>query len=336
MRKTFILLAILFQFLVLAFMVGEREVILRTGTIVHLRTAPIDPRDIFRGDYVRLNYEISRIPLDKLAATKDLKKLPKGTPLFVKLIEGPNRLFEPAGVSLEKPPEGLFIKGRNRYSHAVLRTGSPAWVDFGIEAYFVQQGKGKKIEKRRGGRSQIQVPLEMEIAISSGGKAVIKGHRWSPLGIGLQVLRRSQPNPQAPGAPQSATVRLILANTSDAPLAIVDLPDACSFSLEPVPWAKKHYTPAVNPCESLRPGDNDVIVLQPQQEKSLDINFADPRWLVRDDQTVKEIGLLEWSEQFRLVYRPPDQDACRDLEKRDIIWHGYLPSRAFHGRGNID
>ena len=43
MRKIFILLAILFQFLVLAFMAGEREVILRNGTIIHLRTAPIDP-----------------------------------------------------------------------------------------------------------------------------------------------------------------------------------------------------------------------------------------------------------------------------------------------------
>lgn len=181
MRKTFILLAILFQFLVLAFMAGEREVILRTGTIVHLRTAPIDPRDIFRGDYVRLNYEISQIPLDKLTATKGLKELPKGTPLFVKLIEGPNGLFEPAGVSLEKPQEGRFIRGRTRFHHAVLRPGFPAWVDYGIEAYFVQQGKGQRIENRRGGRSQVQVPLEMKIAISSSGKAVIKGYHWSPL-----------------------------------------------------------------------------------------------------------------------------------------------------------
>ncbi|MDF1592767.1 MAG: GDYXXLXY domain-containing protein [Desulfobacterales bacterium] len=336
MRKTFILLAILSQFLVLAFMAGERETILRAGAIVHLRTAPIDPRDIFRGDYVRLNYEISRIALDKPAATKGLKELPKGTPLFVKLIEGPNGLFEPAGVSLEKPPDGLFIKGRSRYHHAAMRTGSPAWIDYGIEAYFVQQGKGKKIENRRGGRSQVQVPLEMEIAVSSGGKAVIKGYRWSPLGIGLQVLRRPAQNPRTADTPGSAAIRLTLANTSDAPLAIVDLPNACALNLEPVPWAKKHYTPAGNPCESLLPGDNHVIVLQSQQEKTMDIDLSDPRWLVNDDQTVKEIGRLEWSEQFRLVYRPPDQTACRYLENSEIIWHGYLPSRAFHGRGNID
>ena len=59
MRKAFILAAIILQVMVLAYMAGEREYILKNGKLIHLRTAPVDPRDLFRGDYVRLNYEIS-------------------------------------------------------------------------------------------------------------------------------------------------------------------------------------------------------------------------------------------------------------------------------------
>jgi len=335
-RKTFILLAILFQFAVLAFMVGGRELILRTGTAIRLRTAPVDPRDIFRGDYVRLNYEISRVPPHRIAAVGELKEIPKGTPLFVKLKEGADGLFEPDGVSLQKPRQGLFIRGRSRHRHSALLPGTPLWVDYGIEAYYVQQGEGRKIEKRRGGRSEVQVPLEMEIRVSPGGTAVLKGYRWSPLGIGLRILRSSPPDSRKADGPKSALLRLTLVNTSDAPLGIVDLPGACSFDLDPVPWAKKRYHTVDNRCESLRPADGDVIVLAPQQEKSIEIDLSDPRWRVTGGHEIKESGLLQWSERFRLVYRPPDRAACRHLEKRDIIWHGYLPSRVFHGRGRID
>lgn len=32
-----------------------------TGEIIHLRVRPVDPRDIFRGDFVRLGYDFSRV-----------------------------------------------------------------------------------------------------------------------------------------------------------------------------------------------------------------------------------------------------------------------------------
>ena len=43
---------------------------------MYLRTAPADPRDLFRGDYVRLNYEISNVapPYQKALDRKTLRK----------------------------------------------------------------------------------------------------------------------------------------------------------------------------------------------------------------------------------------------------------------------
>jgi hypothetical protein len=77
--------------------------------------------------------------------------------------------------------------------------------------------------------------------------------------------------------------------------------------------------------------------LQPQEEKTFEFDFADERWFVQAENSQPiEIGTLDWSEQFRLIYRPPDRAAVSHLQDRKLIWHGYLPSRAFHGRGRID
>jgi uncharacterized membrane-anchored protein len=65
MRTKLIIAAIFVQVLVLGWMAGEREWIVRTAPTVWLRTAPVDPQDLFRGEYVRLNYDISTIPADR-------------------------------------------------------------------------------------------------------------------------------------------------------------------------------------------------------------------------------------------------------------------------------
>jgi uncharacterized membrane-anchored protein len=99
MRKTFIVLTVLLQVLVLAYMAGEREHILRYGRIINLRTAPIDPRDLFRGDFVRLNYEISRISAQELP-TDEFSRIEKGEKVYVSLKESSNGLYELERVNL--------------------------------------------------------------------------------------------------------------------------------------------------------------------------------------------------------------------------------------------
>jgi uncharacterized membrane-anchored protein len=338
MKKTFIVLAIILQLMVLAYMAGEREYILRNGKVIHLRTAPIDPRDMFRGDYVRLNYGISRLPVNMIKNADGVDEIKKGAKIYASLKEGPNGLYELVNADLQKPKDGLYLSGRIPYPYRKPQVGNPIWVNYGIEAFFVEQGKGRKIEKRRGSRTKVQVPLEMEIAIGPNGKAVIKGYRWSRLGIGLVWLRNPPRDPEDTEAPQSETFQLTLANASDEPLALVNLPDYCSFSLESAPWAKKSWDLAHNPCEDIFPSDFDVVILAPQQERKFTFDFSTERWLVKGNGNgkVKQIGTLDRTEQFRIVYRPPNDEQIRHLSQKDIIWHGYLASRVFHGRGQID
>lgn len=336
MRKTFIVIAVLLQILVLGYMAGEREHILRNGKIIYLRTAPIDPRDLFRGDYVRLNYEISNISARHLPRS-DAAEITKGEKVYVNLAEYSNGLYELDHVGVKEPSTGIYLVGRSPYDYHHRLSGHPLRVHYGIEAYFVEQGKGRQMEQRLGSRNQLQIPLEMQIAVGRRGKAVIKGHRWSPIGMGLQVLRTPTDNPQIQPGTASAKIALTLANASDVPLAFIVLPDDCSFALETTQSAKRQWLMVNNPCEPRQPVEDDVLVLQPGEEKIFEFDFSDERWFVRSETTAPvEIGTLDWSERFRLIYRPPDEAASRHLENHDLIWHGYLPSRAFHGRGRID
>ena len=60
-KRLLIVIVVLLQCCALAAICFQRETVLRTGHTVYMRTAPVDPRDLFRGDYVRLGYEASVI-----------------------------------------------------------------------------------------------------------------------------------------------------------------------------------------------------------------------------------------------------------------------------------
>ena len=161
-----------FQVLILTWMAAQREYVLLTGRTVYLRTAPVDPRDIFRGDYVVLNYEISRIPRGKVKG--DWDKIRRGDKIYVVLKQHPDGLAELDYATTRKPKSGLFIRGRVRYKWR----GGEIRVRYSIEAYFVEQDKGLELERGRR-REGVRIPLEMEVALGRNGLAVLKGRRRS-------------------------------------------------------------------------------------------------------------------------------------------------------------
>jgi len=198
MRSKLIITAIIVQFLALGWMAGSREWIQRTGPTVWLRTAPVDPRDLFRGDYVTLGYEISTIPAEKFGpglkthladlarrnAAGQYSGRSREIVLYATLHVHPESGV--AGIAmadLTPPAEGLFIKGRAR-PYSGTRQSSLIGVTYGIDAYYVQQGKGNELQRRapEGAPEGAQAPMEMQIALGSNGTAVLKDHRWTTEG----------------------------------------------------------------------------------------------------------------------------------------------------------
>ncbi len=333
------------QVLVLAYMAGEREWVLRTGRIIYLCSAPRDPRDAMRGDYVRVSYDMSSVPRGLcrggLATTnKTFEAVTPDTKVYAILQTNEEGVAELEGLSPERPTKGLFLRGRTERSW-----GDHLQVRYGVEAFFMQQGKAEALE-RAPDRDAVRVPLEMKVAVSPGGVGVLKDYRRGALGIGLRLETKeeAEANGQRRRRAVAATIRLF--NASSNELAVMDFPNGRSLALVPaaqraeIPWHWAHEGEGQPDPASAR-----VIVLKPGESHSIAVTFDDPMWSVwkveqsrpggRSYKSLADLG-QDWSARFRLEYRPPDREACAKLPNGNLIWHGGLASRAFSVAGTVD
>ena len=96
------------------FYVLNSDVILRDGAEVKLQTRPLDPRDLLRGDYVVLGYDISQVAA---GALKNQPASSRNPTVFVKLAPNRDGLYEAVSVHTEPvavaSPE-VLIRGRRR------------------------------------------------------------------------------------------------------------------------------------------------------------------------------------------------------------------------------
>jgi uncharacterized membrane-anchored protein len=158
-KKHVFLLIALFWIIIIVGFIAMQEFTLQTGKEVLLKTVPVDPRDLFRGDYVILSYEISTIDLNEIPSYQS--NFVQGDKLYLSLnIE--QEYATPVKVSKTKPEDGLFIKGK------VIRVSdSRLSIEYGIESYFVPEGKGYQIESLR------RDSLDVKAAIDKFGDAGI-------------------------------------------------------------------------------------------------------------------------------------------------------------------
>ncbi len=338
MRRALVLGLVCCQLLVLAYMAGSRETIRRYGQQIYLRTAPVDPRDPFRGEFVRLNYPMSTIHERDLRGEVSRHRDEKGYPVYALLKAGDQGLYQLDYVTDHKPQQGLFLKGRISPDWR-SRGGASVAVKYGIEQYFVEQGQGQLIERRRGARDDLQVPMEVEIVVAADGTAVVRDFRWSALGIKLELLRFSRRGadgqPVDPDQPLSPRVRVTLENVSTQPLQLVDPGNHCGFTLETISWSGQDY-PLAADCTRASIGTGDLQRLLPGQQYSVEIELSDPRWRVLNQGQAVEIGALPAAEMFRLVYRSPPSAELAGLTNGEEIWQGELPGRAFNAFGRLD
>jgi uncharacterized membrane-anchored protein len=235
MRIKFFLLVLL-QFLVLCGMIAYRQYWIETGDRVFLRVKPVDPRDLFRGDYVSLEYEISLLDLDKLSPGESFRP---GDKVYVILEPDPDGTMKASGATRSLPGGKKVIQGLAKFE----KNGSPRWsvslrddsgnlhtlaprwwsgfqrgdsltfcldsrgrvrsvyktdpsgknpcgpdpslsgtvvdfqetkfraleVEYGIESFFVQEGRGREIESSRDAEE-----IKVEVVLRKDGKGLLK------------------------------------------------------------------------------------------------------------------------------------------------------------------
>ncbi len=138
---------------------------LAVGSPVLLKTMPVDPRDLFRGDYAVLGYDINTLWLDSLPNDLDSRKNHRfGDWLYVELV--PNgRFHEPVGVWESHPGPGrTCIKGTVRYNY-----GRTLDMQYGIESYFTSPDKAKQLEDLVRARGEGAATVYVKIMLTDTG-----------------------------------------------------------------------------------------------------------------------------------------------------------------------
>jgi uncharacterized membrane-anchored protein len=157
-QKASLLAAIVVQVAVLIGMLAHAATPLWVGEEIRVKTLPVDPRSLFRGNYARLGYEFSRIEGTALIGAHRPRV---GEIVYVTLTRNADGLHEYAGISDQPPTTGLFLRGRNTSS------SSPWRIRFGIEAFFAPTDRALALEKdlRDGGIAVLMVTDEGRVAL---------------------------------------------------------------------------------------------------------------------------------------------------------------------------
>jgi uncharacterized membrane-anchored protein len=319
-------------------MAGQREWIRHRGEQIYLRTAPIDPRDPMRGDFVRLSYGLNSVAIGDYRGRRAVSNLSRGAPVYAVLKAGPVDVYDLDYLSDQPPVAGLFLRGRLNKDVS----GGRISVSYGIEQYFVEQGSGRAIEAKQGGIGEIQVPLEVAVAVGGNGRAVLTGYRWSRLGIRLEQINPIGANAgstldwdSATVAQRSPVIVISLQNVSDSALTIADNDKHCGFILESLGDTGRNFSSADKSCSPYVLSEADIISLAPGEVYRVELNMGEPRWYVIERGASRSTAMVVGAanERFRLVYQTPLLLSGMDSAS---LWQGSLVSPAFSVRGRLD
>ncbi|MBS0250521.1 MAG: GDYXXLXY domain-containing protein [Proteobacteria bacterium] len=156
-------------------MVHERDRLLKSGREVTLAVQPLDPRDIFRGDYVTLGYDISRIKTSSTATDPDFTGFVPGDNAFITLSKKPEGGWLVSHVGSVYPSKvaagDVVLRGKVQSAWTTQNPAEAnASVRYGIEQYFVPEGTGVELEKKVRDHK-----IEAIVAVGADGSAALKG-----------------------------------------------------------------------------------------------------------------------------------------------------------------
>ena len=150
-RRAAVLVGLALVILAVNGLVVQKELLLRQGTSLFLELAPVDPRSLIQGDYMRLDYRI----------TRDLEASAQAWPRDGRLVVLP----DPRGVArFVRRDQGEPLQEGQRYLR-YRRRG--AQLLLGAESFLFQEGQADRFSGAR----------YAELKVTSEGDAVLAGLR---------------------------------------------------------------------------------------------------------------------------------------------------------------
>ncbi len=167
-RRTGFLIGILFELLAVFGLFAPYALLATKGEEIILETVPIDPRSVFRGDYVMLGYKAgSNVPFADVSTPHDGLQ----STVYV-ILAKKGEVYERVGVSLTQPvlsENQVCLRGSTQGFFSDLP--QPVTITFpDLAQYFVEEDLGRELESARNAHR-----LLVRAAVSPSCTAVIKG-----------------------------------------------------------------------------------------------------------------------------------------------------------------
>jgi uncharacterized membrane-anchored protein len=164
--------AFVLQVALIGWMIADRALLFQNGREIRLAVVPVEPRDLLRGHYVILTYDISRIDNRDAAADPDLGY---GDTVYVAIADGTDG-WQATALRSEPPAAGTFIRGT--VGGVTVESGDDCppiagcrtyAVDYNLEQFFVPEGTGREIENLRNDQR-----VSVDVALADDGRAALK------------------------------------------------------------------------------------------------------------------------------------------------------------------
>ncbi len=159
----YLIAALFVQVCIVGWMVVSALMPLVNGTPLVMNAIPVDPRDLMRGDYVRLAYDMQTIEIDSSIATDFQKeqRLRYGEVVYVTYQDNGDTVIA-TGVYTSMPTGKAFLRARSQRGVTIRRSSKSEWdrtvrLDYGIEEYYTDSETAKQIEKTIRDGKTIQV-----------------------------------------------------------------------------------------------------------------------------------------------------------------------------------
>ena len=147
-RRLALVVVVCVQLAVPLALAGLAEADLAFGEEIRLQARPVDPLDVFRGNYVVLTYDISNLPV--------LGEVRRGERVCARLQESDG--VWRASYADPGPPSGTVICGRARDDAG---PGETVGIEYGIETYYASAERAREIEESiAGGQLYVVVDLD--------------------------------------------------------------------------------------------------------------------------------------------------------------------------------
>ena len=160
--------AFVFQLVILSGLSGKGLVPRITSDRVRFEVIPVDPRDMMRGEYITIGYEFSRLPEDVTLIDERIKSYKTKTNFNQKSIDVyvtlkfnlKEDIYNGVFFGSTPPTKGRYLRGKLNSNNRI---------EFGIEAFYLQEGKGQIYEQ-----AIREKKLVAEVYLAPDGSAQMK------------------------------------------------------------------------------------------------------------------------------------------------------------------